>query len=122
MGEIDSRGARSQSASYLSSRGMCLRSSSGSERLCHACPPVSVSVRSALVRRVDRSLLFARNCCHLLVLLSSLLSVEKFSIQTNEQLLGTSEEADDSVLYAFMTMEKDSWAHLMCPQASGSGK
>ncbi len=77
------------------------------ERLCHACPQVSVSVRSTLVRLANRSLLSARNCCHLPVLLS----VEKFFRQTNEQLSGTSEAADNSVLCAFMTMEKGSWAH-----------
>jgi hypothetical protein len=47
-----------------------------SERLCLVCPQVSVSVHPKLVERVDRSLLSTRNCCHLSVLLSRLLSVE----------------------------------------------
>lgn len=56
--------------------------SSGYERIDYcardrcACPLVPIHVHSTLVRRVERVLLSPRNCCHLPVLLSGLLSKE----------------------------------------------
>ncbi len=48
------------------------------KRLRHACPQVSVSVRSMLVGRVGRALPSTKSCCQVPVLLSGfLLSVEK---------------------------------------------